>query len=133
MLTDVQTIHETRRQRLNLLLKTTTLADLNEALGWPRTDARLSRIKSAVRRGDREGKFFEMGDAIAREIEKALGKPLGYMDTPPTYAEIHGREDPISRAIFAMESMAEAEQYKAVRLLDALTQQPEPMKTETLG
>ena len=67
-----------------LLRKYGTFAAMNEALGWPRTDSRLSRIKNANARTDRGGKIFQMGDAIARELEGTLGLEEGWMDTPPT-------------------------------------------------
>lgn len=107
------------------------MSALNEAVGWPRTDARLNRIKSRVKRGDRDGKFFEMGDNIAREIEQALKLPEGWMDTPPTYTEIHGEDDPLSKAIMVMENMTKEQQHLAVRLIAALDKQPEALKTGT--
>lgn len=107
------------------------MSDLNEAIGWPRPDARLNRIKGRVRRGDREGKFFEMGDNIAREIEQALKLPEGWMDTPPTYAEIHGEDDPVSKALMVMENMSKEQQHLAVRLIATLDQQGEALKTGT--
>lgn len=85
----VKTIDETRREKLGLLLKKHgSFAELNEAIGYPRTDSRLSRIKNQNARTDREGKTFLMGSPMAREIEVALGLPNGWMDTPLTYAEL---------------------------------------------
>lgn len=55
----VKTIDETRREKLGLLLKKHgSFAELNEAIGYPRTDSRLSRIKNQNARTDREGKTF---------------------------------------------------------------------------
>lgn len=121
----MQTVHETRRQRLELLLKRyDSIAALNDALGWPRTDSRLSRIKNGNARTDRKGKVFQMGDGIAREIEDVLKLGSGWMDTPPTYAELHGENDPISKALDIMSVMEPEARYQALRLLDALAQPP---------
>jgi hypothetical protein len=107
------------------------MANLNEAIGWPRTDGQLNLFKNKSVRAN--GAIHQMGDKIAREIEQALNLPNGWMDTPPTYTEMRGEQDPISKAIMVMENMPEAERYKAVRLLDALSEQPTTAKTGTLG
>jgi len=121
----MQTIYETRRQRLEMLItKHGIIADLNEALGWARTDSRVSRIKNANARTDRDGKVFQMGDAMAREIETALKLPDGWMDTPPTYADLHEADDPISKAVTLLQAMEPDARYQAVRLLGALAQPP---------
>jgi hypothetical protein len=70
-----------------------------------------------------------MGDAMAREIEATLGLENGWMDTPPTYAEIHGEDDPRTRMMLLMESMPPDQWATAVRLVDALAQPA----TGTLG
>lgn len=117
----MQTVYETRRDRLGLLLKQHgTFAAINEALQWPRTDSRLSRIKNANARTDRAGKVFQMGDAIAREIEQKLNLPEGWMDTPPSYSEIHNQEDPRAMVLQLMDGMAASEWATVVRLVDAL-------------
>ena len=122
----MQTVYGTRRVRLSMLLeKHGTFAAINEALEWPRTDSRLSRIRNANTRTDRDGKVFQMGDGIAREIEEKLKLPEGWMDTPPTYAELHGEEDPRTKVLQLMESMEASEWARVVRLVDALAQ-PEP-------
>ncbi len=73
---------ETRRDRLAaLVLKYGRIADLNEALDWPRTDPRLSQIKNAHLRSAQRGPY-QMGDAMARQIETKLGLPRGWMDNP---------------------------------------------------
>jgi len=119
----VNTIEETRRQRLGLLLKEhESFAQLNEKLGWPRTDSRLSRIKNQNTRTDRDGKVFQMGSPMAREIEITLGLAIGWMDTPLTWAELHGEEDPRAKVLQLMEAMPEDQWATAVRLLDALAQ-----------
>lgn len=119
----VKTIDETRREKLELLLKKhKTFAQLNEALGWPRTDSRLSRIKNQNTRTDREGKVFQMGSPMAREIEAALELPNGWMDTPLTYADMHGEDDPRTKVMQLMEALPADQWATAVRLLDALAQ-----------
>lgn len=119
----MQTVHETRRDRLSQLLKKySTYAALNDALGWTRTDSKLSRIKNANTRTDRDGKVFQMGDAIAREIETKLGLEEGWMDTPLSYSEIHNEEDPRALVMSLMEAMPSSEWATVVRLVDALAQ-----------
>lgn len=124
----MQTVYETRRERLaKLLEKFGTYAAINEALEWPRTDSRLSRIKNANARTDRNGKVYQMGDAIAREIEQKLGFPEGWMDTPLSFAETHNAEDPRAMVLALMEAMPASEWSTVVRLVDALAQ-PTPSK-----
>jgi len=120
----VQTIDETRRTRLEMLIKRYDgkLANLNEALGYERTNAQLARIRNKNKRTDRPGKEFVMGDAQAREIEEKLSLGVGWMDTPPSYAELHGEEDPRTKVMLLMESMPPDQWPTAVRLLDALAQ-----------
>lgn len=121
----MQTVHDTRRQRLEMLIKEHgSIAKLNEELKWPRTDSRLSRIKNANTRTDRDGKVFQMGDNIAREIEQTLKLESGWMDTPPSYAELHGEPDTIGKALALLQAMEPEARYQAVRLLDALAQPP---------
>lgn len=120
----MQTVQETRRQRVGILKKEyVSWAALNAALGWERTNTRLSQIHSGTIRSDR-GVPYTMGDDTAREIENSLGKPNGWMDTPPSYSELHGEPDPISKAVTLMEAMEPEARYQALRLLDALAQPP---------
>ena len=98
-----------------------TLAALNEALGLARTDATLSQIKNQSAH-HKTGKPRAMGDDLARKFEAALELQEGWMDTPPTYADLHGQPDAISKAVQLLEAMEPAAQYQAVRLLDALAQ-----------
>jgi len=63
-----------------------------------------------------------MGDDLARKIEEKLSLGLGWMDTPPSYAELHGEEDPRTKVLLLMESMPPDQWPTAVRLLDALAQ-----------
>jgi hypothetical protein len=79
----VQTIDETRRLRLQLLIQEHgTIAELNAAMGMDRTDATFSQIRNQAVHST-SGKPRAMGDDLARKIEVVLGKPRGWMDTPP--------------------------------------------------
>lgn len=76
----MKTIAEIRRDNLqDLIEQAGSIAELNERMHWDRTDPRLTRIRNANVRGDR-GKPFQMGEAMAREIEKNLGLEEGWMD-----------------------------------------------------
>jgi hypothetical protein len=102
---------------------------LNEAIGRASTDGQLNLYKNKNLRPN--GKPHQMGDNIAREIEQALKLPEGWMDTPPSYAEINGEDDPLSKALMVMENMTKEQQHLAVRLIAALDKQPEALKTGT--
>ncbi|WP_192429496.1 hypothetical protein ACN9MJ_13625 [Acidovorax facilis] len=119
----MQTVQETRRQRLGLLKeKYGRWVDLNAALNWESTNARLSQIHSGTLRSDR-GTPYTMGDDTAREIEQKLNLPLGWMDTPPSAADTYGTNAPLERmaALFAV--MEPEMQYKVVRMVAALNEQ----------
>lgn len=119
----MQTVQETRRQRLGLLKeKYGRWVDLNAALNWESTNARLSQIHSGTLRSDR-GTPYTMGDDTAREIEQKLNLPLGWMDTPPSAADTYGTNEPLERmaALFAV--MEPEMQYKVVRMVAALNEQ----------
>ena len=120
----MQTVVETRRQRLIMLIKKHgAVTKLNEAIGRDPGDGQLSLYKNKNLR--KNGKPHQMGDLIAREIEQALKLPEGWMDTPPTYTDIHGEEDPVSKALLVMENMTKEQQHLAFRLIAALDKQPE--------
>lgn len=119
----VQTVYETRRERLEWLIRQHggKLANLNEALGYERTSPKLSRLRNANARLDRPGKAYFMGDGIAREIEERLKLHVGTMDTPLSFAEMHpdGR---IAHAMRVMEAMTPYQLDQAVRVLDTLAE-----------
>ena len=119
----MQTISETRLARLQMLVKRHggSLASLNEAIGLDRTDATLSQIRTKAPHS-KSGKPRSMGDDLARKIEEKLSLGLGWMDTPPSYAELHGEEDPRTKVLQLMEAMPPDQWPTAVRLLDALAQ-----------
>ena len=119
----MQTISETRLTRLAMLVKKHggSLAALNEAIGLDRTDATLSQIRTKAPHS-KTGKPRVMGDDLARKIEEKLSLGLGWMDTPPSYAELHGEEDPRTKVFQLLEAMPPDQWPTAVRLLDALAQ-----------
>lgn len=77
----MKTSAEIRRANLEqLLLLHGSIAELNVALGWPRTDPKISQIKNANKRPGRGDATYQMGDAMARELEEKLGLERGWMD-----------------------------------------------------
>jgi len=126
----MQTASETRRVRLEMLIKKHgSIATLNTDLGWTRTDPKLALVRNANKRQDR-AKPHQMGDAMAREIEKKLSLDHGWMDTPPSYAELHDGDDPRTKVMQIMERLPPHEWPTAVRLLAALTQPTQANGTE---
>ena len=119
----MQPVTETRLVRLQMLVKMHkgSLADLNEAIGLVRTDATLSQIRTKAPHS-KTGKPRVMGDDLARKIEERLSLEAGWMDTPPSYAELHGEEDPRTKVMLLMEAMPPDKWQTAVRLLDAIAQ-----------
>ncbi len=69
------------------------------------------------------GRKRAMSSDAAREIEVKTNKPRGWMDTPPSYVEMHP-DDRISHAMRVMESMTPYQLDQAVRVLDTLSQPP---------
>jgi hypothetical protein len=63
-----------------------------------------------------------MGDVLARRIEQALKLERGWMDTPPTYAELTDGDDPRVKVLLAMERMPDSEIYQLQRFVDAVAQ-----------
>ena len=118
----MQTVQATRRQRLGILKeKHGRWVDINSALGWESTSARLSQIHSGTLRSDR-GTPYTMGDETAREIEEKLGLPTGWMDTPPSATELHGASEPLDHMASLFATMDADMQAKVVRMVAALNQ-----------
>ena len=122
----VHTIDETRRARLGILIERYgSIAELNIRLDLARTDATLSQVRNQSAHS-KTGMPRTMGDALARKIEEKLGLERGWMDTPPTYAELHGEDDPKAKVMLLMEQIPQEDWPKAVRLLGALAE-PAPL------
>ena len=84
LLSGMKTSAEIRRSNLERLIEEHgSIAELNVALGWSRTDPKLSQIKNANKRPGRGDATYQMGDAMAREMEEALNLVRGWMDNPP--------------------------------------------------
>mgnify|MGYP003554806488 CR=1 FL=1 len=98
-----------------------SLAQLNEAIGLDRTDATLSQIRTKAPHS-KTGKPRVMGDDLARKIEEKLSLDRGWMDTPPSYAELHHEDDPRAKVLLLMESMPPDQWPTVVRLVDAVAQ-----------
>lgn len=120
MISVMQTIEEVRRARLVMLENEfggqTALA---ERIG--KAPAQISQWKNASRSAS--GRQRAMSSDVAREIEEKTGKPRGWMDTAPTYAELHPN-DRIAHAMAVMESMTPYQLDQAVRVIDTLAQPP---------
>ena len=106
-----------------LVKKLGSMASLCEQLGYARTEtAGLTRILNANVRHDRGGQIYRMGSPTARHIEEKLSLDVGWMDTPPTYAELHEEQDPRTKVMLLMEAMPPDQWATVVRLVDALAQ-----------
>ena len=119
----MQTISETRLARLAILVKQhgDSLARLNEALGLDRTDATLSQIRTKAPHS-KTRKPRVMGDELARKIEEKLSLEHGWMDTPPSHAELLSDDDPRAKVLLLMEAMPPDQWATVVRLVDAVAQ-----------
>ncbi|MGG4603149.1 hypothetical protein ACLPHZ_20650, partial [Alcaligenaceae bacterium Me47] len=80
----MKTVEEVRRIRLKMLIKEVggTAADLNRATGKNDRDSTYSQILNQSL-ASKTGKPKQMGSPLARALEEACGKPLGWMDTDP--------------------------------------------------
>ena len=127
-MTAMKTVSEIRRENLLLLLERHgSLANLNEKLDLPRTDATLSQIKNQSTTS--RGKPKMMGDTMARRIEGALSLPKGWMDNDQ--APISYRQQRIDHAIKAMEHMEDYQLDQAIKIIDTLAEPNQ--KTGTCG
>ncbi len=118
----MQTIDETRRQRLEeLIVQHGSIASLNEALGYARTDATLSQIRNRSPHS-RTGKPRTMGDDVARSIEQTLNLPVGWMDTPPGLQDLSDHR--LAHVVRIMESMPEHVRDQAVKIIATLAEPP---------
>lgn len=121
----MQTSSEIRRSRLSQLVdRYGSIADLNQALGWPRTDPKLSQIKNNNKRPGRDASY-QMGDAMAREIEDRLSLERGWMDNPISAAEQAETGNQRAKIAQLMDSLPDDQLAVALRLLDALAKPAE--------
>ena len=122
----MQTIAEIRRTRLEQLIEQHgSIANLNIALGWARTDPKLTQIRNANTRQGRD-KPYQMGDAMAREIETTLQLERGWMDNPPNqnpYAD-----ERIATVVKIMENMPDWQRDQAIKIFTAITEPAAPQK-----
>lgn len=80
---DMKTVEEVRRERLSILKNEAgSLVALNDKLGLNTRDSTLSQILNGAK-NSRTGKPKEMGSKLARDLERAMGKDVGWMDTDP--------------------------------------------------
>lgn len=80
---DMKTVEEVRRERLSILKNEAgSLVALNEKLGLNVRDSTLSQILNGAK-NSKTGKPKEMGSKLARDLERATGKDVGWMDTDP--------------------------------------------------
>lgn len=117
----MQTIDETRRIRLQVLVdEFKSQTALAAKIG--KTPAQLNQWLRAAP-DSKSGKPRAMSSEIARQIEIDTGKPIGWMDTPPTFVELHP-DDRIAHAVRVMESMSAYQLDQAVRVLATLAEPP---------
>lgn len=118
----METVEETRRARLKILVSQYGgMASLCEKLGYARNEtATLTRILNANVRHDRDGKPYNMGSPMARQIETVLNLPVGWMDTSPSYGELHGEDDLRGQVLKAMENMSPSQIYQTIAIMNAL-------------
>lgn len=132
---NMKTIEETRREKLQILVdRHNGMANLCEALGYARNDtAPLTRILHANARRDRgEGKTYNMGSPMARDIESKLGLDVGWMDTPMGYSDMQP-DDRIVHVMKIMESMPDWQRDQAMRIIDTFAEPAKPNRNGTTG
>lgn len=115
----MQTVEETRLTRLNMLITKAGGASIL-AGKLQRAEAQISQYVTHKR---------NMGSDFARYVEKTLELETGWMDTPPTYAELGGDLDVISKAVTVLQAMEPDQRHQALRFLDIFAESKEPLKT----
>ncbi len=121
----VKIVEDVRRARLQeLRAEVGSLAELNVLLGLKRNDSTLSQILNQSA-GSKSDKPKTMGSAMARALEKACGKPTGWMDTDP---EAGWPFELLTRAMFegATERQKGAIEAAAVKAMQDLGEQAAP-------
>lgn len=115
----MQTVEETRRARLHMLITQAGGASIL-AGKLQRAEAQISQYVTQKR---------NIGSDFARYIETTLELETGWMDTPPAYTELGGSNEVISRAVTVLQAMEPEQRYQALRLLDIFAESKEPLKT----
>src|SRR5690606_6192145 len=84
----MKTVEEVRRIRLKMLINEVggRAADLNRATGKIDRDSTYSQILNQSL-GSKTGKPKQMGSPLARELEIARNKEVGWMDTDPDLSD----------------------------------------------
>lgn len=110
-----QTVHQTRRDRLEVLISEHgSIAALNSAMGMRRDDATFSLIRNQSTHSA-TGRPRVMGDDLARKVEQTLGLPEGWMDTP-----LSSVDERIQHVVQLLQNMSEPMRDQAVAVVDAL-------------
>ena len=121
----MQTIAEIRRARLERLIEQhESIANLNVALGWPRTDPKLAQIRNANTRPGRD-KPYQMGDAMAREIEEKLQLERGWMDNAINPYELP-MDERIATVVRIMEAMPDWQRDQAIKIVATIAEPASP-------
>lgn len=121
----MKTIAEIRRERVEELIEQHgSIANLNVALSWPRTDPKLAQIRNANTRPGRD-KPYQMGDAMAREIEETLGLERGWMDNARNPYTLPS-DSRTATLVKIMEAMPEWQKEQAIKIVAAIAEPTSP-------
>lgn len=84
----MKTVEEIRRARLRQLVEEVgSAAEINRRSGRNERDSTLSQILNQAKGSSGKPKY--MGSTLARDLEKAMGKPRGWMDNDPELSSAH--------------------------------------------
>lgn len=101
----MKTVEEVRRQRLAMLREEMgTLVALNDRIGLDKRDSTLSQILNSAK-NSRTGKGKEMGSPMARKLEAACGKEMGWMDTDPALLGGSGLSEEVTSIAAAIDAL----------------------------
>lgn len=102
----MKTVEEVRRERLAELRKEVgSLVAMNERLGLTSRDSTLSQLANGAK-NSKTGKPKEMGSRLARELETAFKKPVGWMDTDPALSDGMAFAPEVAAVATDMESLS---------------------------
>lgn len=127
-ISSMKTIAEIRRVRIESLIEQHgSIANLNVKLGWTRTDPKLAQIRNANTRPGRD-KPYQMGDAMAREIEETLGLERGWMDNAPNPYALPDDSRTVA-LLKIMEAMPDWQKEQAIKIVTAIAEPAAPPNT----